>query len=72
LHGLGVSHCDICVDNVFVDFEGDTVFLGDLEYVQDCESPAPTGLRRSDSRATNGSELDILQLIAFKDEISAM
>lgn len=33
LHEHGYAHCDICVDNIFVDSEedGGNVFLGDLE-----------------------------------------
>jgi hypothetical protein len=34
LHAIGLAHCDICCDHIFVDIDPPyTVFLGDLEYV---------------------------------------
>ena len=52
LHSIGYAHCDICIDNIFVDDNDNdnVVFLGDLEYCCPKDSPAPTGLRRSSER----------------------
>ena len=72
LHGLEIAHCDICVDNVFVNVVGDVVFLGDLEYCQLMTNPPPIGIRRADSRARTAEALDLLQLDMFKDELALL
>lgn len=68
LHSIGIAHCDICVSNVFVDFDG-CIYLGDLEYCRLKDEPAPVGLARSDSRATTAEQLDHLQLEMLQEEI---
>eukprot|EP01041_Mallomonas_annulata_P027820 gene27820-49534_t len=71
-HSLGIAHCDICVDNVFVNVVGDVVFLGDLEYCQLMVNPPPIGIRRADSRARTAEELDLIQLAKFSDELALL
>jgi hypothetical protein len=73
LHAIGVAHCDICVDNVFVDSvaDGGTVFLGDLEYCRSTESPPPVGIKRAHNVAT-ARELDLAQLEVFRDELALL
>ena len=72
LHANGFAHCDICVDNVFVESveDGGRVFLGDIEYCSAIDSPAPRDLRRSDRSARTAGDLDLLQLAKFKDELA--
>ena len=72
LHSLGIAHCDICVDNVFVNVVGNVVFLGDLEYCQLLVNPPPIGIRRADSRARTAGELDLIQLDKFSDELELL
>jgi hypothetical protein len=72
LHSLGIAHCDICVDNVFVNVVGNAVFLGDLEYCQLMANPPPIGIRRADSRARTAGELDLIQLDKFSDELALL
>lgn len=71
LHANGIAHCDICVDNVFVD-EKNVVFLGDLEYCQLMDLPSPRDIRRADVRASTGEELDNIQLQHFRDELAVL
>jgi hypothetical protein len=40
LHTIGLAHCDISVDNVFIDDNG-VVFLDDLEYLTPTNDPPP-------------------------------
>jgi hypothetical protein len=72
LHANGIAHCDICVDNLFVDSaeDGGRVFLGDLEYCCSKDSKPPTGLRRSDPRAETAEALDHIQLFNLRDELA--
>lgn len=72
LHSLGIAHCDICADNVFVNVVDNVVFLGDLEYCQLLVNPPPTGIRRADSRARTAGELDLIQLDKFRDELALL
>jgi hypothetical protein len=72
LHSLGIAHCDICVDNVFVNVVGNVVFLGDLEYCQLMINPPPIGIRRADSRARTAEELDLIQLERLSDELALL
>lgn len=37
IHSLGIAHCDVCVDNLFV-MDGGRVILGDLEYYPSFET----------------------------------
>jgi hypothetical protein len=48
LHSLGIAHCNICVDNVFVNVVGNVVLLEDLEYCQLMVNPPPIGIRSQD------------------------
>jgi hypothetical protein len=43
LHGLGLAHCDVVVDNVFV--HGGIAYLDDLEYLTPIGEPAPATSR---------------------------
>lgn len=72
LHANGFAHCDICVENIFVDMEDGNVFLGDVEFCCDMNSPAPTDLRRSDGRAVTAQDLDLIQLEKLKDELAIL
>jgi hypothetical protein len=69
LHSIGVAHCDICVENIFVNVIDKVVFLGDLEYCQRMDDPPPIGIRRADLRANTGQELDLLQLEKLQVEL---
>jgi len=70
LHSIGYAHCDICVDNCFVDREG--VFLGDLEYCRPKDDAPPLGINREDLRAATAAELDAYQLGLLQDELAAV
>ena len=70
LHSLGIAHCDICVDNVFVNVVDNVVFLGDLEYCQSMINPPPINIRRADCKANTAEELDWIQLGKFRDELA--
>ena len=72
LHSIGIAHCDICVDNVFVNVADNVVFLGDLEYCQLLINAPPSGIRRADSRAKTAEELDLIQLGKFSDELALL
>lgn len=72
LHSIGIAHCDICVDNVFVNVVGDVVFLGDLEYCQLMVDPPPIDIRRADSRARTAKDLDLFQLDMLRDELASL
>jgi hypothetical protein len=69
LHSLGYAHCDICLDNIFVNVDTNAVFLGDLEYCRPLDEAAPEGLRRSNMSAKTACALDILQLEKLAEEI---
>jgi hypothetical protein len=70
LHANGIAHCDLCVDNIFVEFESSTVFLGDVEYCCALDCPAPTHLKRSDPNANTAEDLDWRQLEKLTDELA--
>lgn len=70
LHANGFAHCDICVDNIFVELESKIVFLGDVEYCCALNCSAPTNLKRSDPNARTAGELDLIQLAKLKDELA--
>lgn len=74
LHANGLAHCDICVDNIFVDDleDGGHVFLGDLEYCCGKDSKPRSDTRRADGRATTAEELDNIQLAKLKDELASL
>lgn len=70
LHEIGMAHCDICVDNIFVDLETNVVFLGDLEYCRPMGNVPPVDIRRGDPAARTAQELDDLQLVKLRDELA--
>eukprot|EP01036_Dinobryon_divergens_P036809 gene36809-48004_t len=81
LHAHGFAHCDICVDNIFID-DGDSeggggggggqAFLGDLEYCCGKDSKPRSDIRRADDRARTSEELDNIQLVKLKDELARL
>jgi hypothetical protein len=72
LHANGFAHCDICLDNIFVDSleNGGNIFIGDLEYCRLVNDVPPVDIRRADKRARTAGDLDELQLLNFKDELA--
>jgi hypothetical protein len=71
LRDIGFAHCDISINNVFVDENG--VFLGDLEYLTPLNSPPPHLTRISaNSIVSTAQELDILQLKTFALELQRL
>lgn len=72
LHAIGMAHCDICVDNIFVNLETNVVFLGDLEYCRPMGEAPPEDIRRADPAARTAQELDKLQLEKLRDELALM
>ena len=72
LHAHGYAHCDICVDNIFVDSQedGGTVFLGDLECCRKKDERPPVDISRADPQAKTAEDLDMLQLEKLKDELA--
>eukprot|EP01031_Cornospumella_fuschlensis_P034644 gene34644-41951_t len=72
LHEIGMAHCDICVDNIFVNLDTNVVFLGDLEYCRPMENVPPVDIRRGDSAARTAQELDELQLARLQDELALL
>lgn len=74
LHTNGYAHCDICVDNIFVDSQedGGRVFLGDLEYCRRKDEKPPADIRRADPKAKTAEELDLLQLEKLSDELASV
>lgn len=70
LHEIGIAHCDICADNIFVNMVDNNVFLGDLEYCQPMKNPPPVDICRSDSKAMTAEELDFIQLEKFRRELT--
>ena len=74
LHANGYAHCDICVDNIFVDSQedGGVVFLGDLEYCRRKNETPPVDIKRADPKAKTAEELDYLQLEKLKDELASI
>lgn len=69
LHSIGMAHCDICVDNVFVSIETGVVFLGDLEYCRPMISAPPVNIRRACLTASTAQELDNIQLRKLQEEL---
>ena len=71
LHSHGFAHCDICIDNLFVDTDAEAkVFIGDLEFCRRVGDAPPAGIRRTDERATTAEELDGFQLQELREELS--
>lgn len=79
LHAINLAHCDICVNNCYVDLSGRNpiVFLNDLEYARplDAAPPQPphnSRLPPGHALPSTAEELDFLQLKSFKIEISKL
>lgn len=74
LHANGYAHCDLCVDNIFVDSveDGGRVFLGDLEYCRNKDEKPPVDIRRADPKAKTAEQLDNLQLEKLIDEVASI
>jgi hypothetical protein len=74
LHAHDFAHCDICVDNIFVDSieDGGEVFIGDLEYCRLKNLPPPMNIKRADASALTAEQLDDIQLMKFKDELASI
>ena len=70
LHAIGIAHCDICTDNIFVNIETNVVFLGDLEYCRPLGEAPPLYIRRGDPTARTAQELDIIQLAKLRLELA--
>ena len=70
LHDKGFAHCDIVVDNVFVD--NGIAFLDDLEYLTPVECSAPVNARWDRDRHPDGltaKGLDLLLMASFAVEV---
>ena len=74
LHSLGRAHCDLSLNNVFIDDAG-VVFLGDLEYLSPLnDSPAFVNIDRLPHGTVSASvktalELDNLHFQRFKTNV---
>lgn len=73
IHSLGIAHCDVCVDNLFV-MDGGRVILGDLEYCTEKNNPPPR-LRRFYNNADGkepetAEELDENQFIRLTQTLN--
>jgi hypothetical protein len=64
------SHIVIYALTIYLEFESNTVFLGDLEYCCARNCLAPTNLKRSDPNAHTAEDLDRIQLEKLKDELA--
>lgn len=69
LHNAGYAHCDLVIENVFVDKDG--AFLDDFEYITPINDPPPETSRWSPSQFPNltAVELDHQLLSRFKTDI---
>jgi hypothetical protein len=69
LHGVGYAHCDIVVENVFVDHG--VAFLDDLEYLTPLADKAPLNARWDPARYPNltAEGLDVQLLGSFTAEV---
>jgi hypothetical protein len=70
LQAISMAHCDICVDNIFVNLDTDVVFLGDLEYCRPMGDVPPDDIRRADPEARTAQDLDDRQLARLRDELA--
>jgi hypothetical protein len=74
LHSLGLAHCDLSLNNVFIDDAG-VVFLDDLEYLSPLNDPPaivnPNRLPHGTVGASvkTAVELDNLQFQRFKSDV---
>ena len=67
-----MAHCDICVENIFVNLENNQVFLGDLEYCRPMEDAPPVGIRRGDPAARTARDLDTIQLEILRRDLELL
>jgi hypothetical protein len=65
LHGIGFAHCDLSLNNVFVDIDANVVFLDDLEYLTPVNDIPPHSIRCGDAQPNTAEELDNLQLTSL-------
>eukprot|EP01038_Epipyxis_sp_PR26KG_P016746 gene16746-22907_t len=65
LHKEGFAHCDLRVENVFVDSDG--AFLDDLEYLTPINEPPPLHVKHKHdlNSTTTALELDVMMLQKF-------
>jgi tRNA A-37 threonylcarbamoyl transferase component Bud32 len=73
IHSIGIAHCDICLDNIFVLNDG-TITLGDFEYCRAVTEPPPSVNRlfnNSDEQPPKTAlDLDHNQFSKLDDELS--
>ena len=70
LHSINLAHCDIVMDNVFVDDAG-VAFLDDLEYLTPVNDPAPVNSRwnPAENPGLTAAQLDTLLLSKFAADV---
>jgi hypothetical protein len=75
LHDIGFAHCDVSVENVFIDERG-VVFLGDLEYLTPVDDKAPHFTRLpagiAEDQVTSARQLDDHQFQRLTAEVYRM
>ena len=69
IHSLGIAHCDICCENVFVLDDG-SVILGDLQYCTEVHS-RPFEVKRMFGNPDTALELDENQYVRFLEELGS-
>mmetsp|Transcript_16908 Transcript_16908/g.24488 ORF Transcript_16908/g.24488 Transcript_16908/m.24488 type:complete len:431 (+) Transcript_16908:41-1333(+) len=68
LHNAGFAHCDIRIDNLFVDERG--AFVDDLEYLTPTnEHPPNFNHIQQRTKPKTARELDMLQLVNFENQL---
>lgn len=66
LHSLGIAHCDIKAENIFVDRLSLIAFIDDLEYVRPIDAPVPEHIELpQNTNTSNAIELDKAQYNSF-------
>jgi hypothetical protein len=72
LHSIGFAHCDVKMDNVFVDRKAPYVaFLGDLEFLRPANGPPPESIRiPTGCNPRTALELDEAQFTRFCREVT--
>ena len=66
LHGLGIAHCDIKAENIFVDCRSQIAFIDDLEYVRPIDAPVPEHIELPPgSHISNAKDVDEAQYNSF-------
>ena len=70
LHLINLAHCDIVIDNVFVDDAG-VAFLGGLDYLTPVNDPAPWSTRwnPAENPDLTAAQLDTLLLSKFAADV---